>query len=225
MKTFYYLLSILFLLSGHTLSAQNDTLVGILKNAKDKPMKKYEITLGKINPKTVKTDKFGVFEIPGANLNDTLYFFDKSTKKEVKVPVRGYDYVNIALKGNTFSAEQINAFDPYLVKARERERDRMVSGSTMNRGEIEKTRCNNLLCVLRRMSGVMVSGNDIRIRGITSINSGTSPLVVVDGVPSFDTSVLLSTPIKDVKEISVLKDATQYGAQGANGAIVLKTGR
>ena len=38
-----------------------------------------------------------------------------------------------------------------------------------------------------------------------------------------DLSILNTLAIEDVQEVSVLKDAGQYGARGANGAIVIKT--
>ncbi len=80
----------------------------------------------------------------------------------------------------------------------------------------------------------------IFIRGINSINSGTQPLYVIDGVP-FDndavgiradegqeTSPLSTLNSSDIASITVLKDATAtsiYGARAANGVIVITTKR
>lgn len=102
-----------------------------------------------------------------------------------------------------------------------------------------------------RMSGVDIvanggepgSGMSIRIRGTTSINSGSDPLIVVDGIP-YDTNVgadfdfstadeesyaqLLNISPSDIQEISVLKDAAataMYGNRGANGVLNIKTKR
>ena len=57
-----------------------------------------------------------------------------------------------------------------------------------------------------------------------SLNSPSDPLVVVDGIP-MDLSVLNTIPVEDVSELKVLKDAGEYGVRGANGAIVIKTGK
>ena len=40
-----------------------------------------------------------------------------------------------------------------------------------------------------------------------------------------DSSIMSTITVQDIEEITVLKDATQYGAMGANGAILIKTGK
>ena len=78
----------------------------------------------------------------------------------------------------------------------------------------------------------------IFIRGRNSLNSGTQPLYVIDGV-AFDndqvgirsdegqtTSPLSTLNAADIENITVLKDATAtsiYGARAANGVIVITT--
>lgn len=68
--------------------------------------------------------------------------------------------------------------------------------------------------------GVSVNGTSIMIRSATSINSGTEPLFVVDGVPV--------TTIADIKpqmvsSIEVLRGsaAAIYGSRGSNGVIII----
>ncbi|MDB0022522.1 TonB-dependent receptor [Flavobacteriaceae bacterium] len=74
----------------------------------------------------------------------------------------------------------------------------------------------------------------VRIRGISSINSGNDPLYVVDGVQLPQgplTFGLSNTAIdyinpSDIVSIEVLKDASStaiYGARGANGVILVTT--
>lgn len=63
--------------------------------------------------------------------------------------------------------------------------------------------------------------NKILIRGISSINSSTEPLIVVDGTPQ--TNIDWINP-NDVKSIDVLKDGGSsaiYGSRGANGVIII----
>ena len=93
MKTIHYLSIIILSFSSQILLAQNDTLVGVLRDISDKIIKRYPVTLGSQNPITVKTNKHGVFTIPGANLNDTLFVTIKKTRNVVKVPVNGYNYI------------------------------------------------------------------------------------------------------------------------------------
>ncbi|OKL38833.1 SusC/RagA family TonB-linked outer membrane protein [Pontibacter flavimaris] len=74
-------------------------------------------------------------------------------------------------------------------------------------------------------SGKPSAGLNIRIRGTNSINAGSDPLYVVDGVPTTDTRSLNPA---DIESISVLKDAASaaiYGAQGANGVVIITTKR
>lgn len=64
------------------------------------------------------------------------------------------------------------------------------------------------------------------VRGITSINSNRSPLFVVDGIPLENSQVESLLNGNDVESITVLKDATAasiWGAQAANGVIVITT--
>jgi len=71
-----------------------------------------------------------------------------------------------------------------------------------------------------KVPGVQVSGNQITIRGINSINSYTGPLFVVDGIV---VSSIDNISPRQVKSITVLKgsDASIYGSRGAGGVILI----
>ncbi|MDE6649671.1 MAG: SusC/RagA family TonB-linked outer membrane protein [Muribaculaceae bacterium] len=78
---------------------------------------------------------------------------------------------------------------------------------------------------LRSTTGAPGAGNgDITIRGISSVYTSTSPLVIVDGAPYPESLSNLSQD--DIASISVLKDAASaalYGARGAAGVIIITT--
>ncbi|MBR1927446.1 MAG: TonB-dependent receptor plug domain-containing protein [Bacteroidales bacterium] len=61
---------------------------------------------------------------------------------------------------------------------------------------------------------------NVYVRGINSINSGTSPLFVVDGVVIDDIS---SINPYEIDSVDVLKDSASaiYGVRGANGVILI----
>lgn len=64
----------------------------------------------------------------------------------------------------------------------------------------------------------------IRIRGVSSVNAGANPLVVVDGHPVADGLSFVNPA--DVESIEVLKDAASaaiYGSRGASGVILVTT--
>lgn len=102
---------------------------------------------------------------------------------------------------------------------------------------------NNLLkgnatgVVINQGSGQPGAGSVVRIRGISSLNAGTDPLYVIDGVPVVSgdytrnntTSDVLSTlNSNDIESMTVLKDASAtalYGARAANGVILITTKR
>ena len=65
------------------------------------------------------------------------------------------------------------------------------------------------------------------IRGTNSINSGTAPLYILDGVAISASDFNTINPA-DIESMSVLKDASStsiYGARAANGVIVITTRR
>jgi TonB-linked SusC/RagA family outer membrane protein len=83
-----------------------------------------------------------------------------------------------------------------------------------------------------KMAGVQVqnisseagAAPKISIRGISSINAGSSPLVVVDGQPIPDGLSFVNPA--DVESVEVLKDAASaaiYGSRGASGVILITT--
>jgi len=83
-----------------------------------------------------------------------------------------------------------------------------------------------------RIAGVQVqnvnpeAGGDpkITIRGVTSANASTSPLVVVDGQPVADGLAFVN--MADVESVEVLKDAASaaiYGSRGSAGVIMITT--
>lgn len=122
--------------------------------------------------------------------------------------------------------------------------------SSINSAELLKSKNGSLLESLQgKLSGVQVtsssgepgSGMNITIRGGNSINAGTQPLYVIDGVQidanyaevgqSSSTVVTGQSPLSginpnDIESVDVLKDASAtaiYGSRGANGVIIITT--
>lgn len=85
-----------------------------------------------------------------------------------------------------------------------------------------------------RVTGVSVTRSSkpsddsgIKIRGTNTINSGSDPIYVVDGlVMGNEFGFYNSLNINDIESIQVLKDASAtalYGSRGANGVIIVTT--
>ena len=100
--------------------------------------------------------------------------------------------------------------------------------------DIEKIQSSNVVNALNgKVSGVQLNNSSgqpgattptIRIRGISSINAGNDPLIILDGVP-YDGD-LNNISSQDIESMTVLKDAASsalYGARGANGVIIITT--
>ena len=65
--------------------------------------------------------------------------------------------------------------------------------------------------------------NQIRLRGLNSLNAGSTPLFILDGAPVTQTVFTTLNP-NDIESITVLKDAASvaiYGSRAANGVIVI----
>ena len=108
------------------------------------------------------------------------------------------------------------------------------SATVVGSEEIEKSQATNALNAMNgKVAGVQMSNisgqpgaNDptIYIRGISSLNAGTAPLVIVNGAP-FPGDINTINPA-DIESMTVLKDAASnalYGARGANGVILITT--
>lgn len=94
------------------------------------------------------------------------------------------------------------------------------------------TNVNNAL--QGRVAGVFIGGGSkpsddavIKIRGTNTINSGSTPIYVVDGlIMENNLGGFNSINMNDVASVSILKDASAtalYGSRGANGVVVITT--
>ena len=108
------------------------------------------------------------------------------------------------------------------------------SATVVNSEEISKVQSSNVAnALVGKVAGVQLntaSGQpgattpSIRVRGISSINAGNDPLIILDGAP-YDGD-LNNISSQDIETMTVLKDAASnalYGARGANGVIIITT--
>ena len=110
------------------------------------------------------------------------------------------------------------------------------SAAVVKSEEIGKIQTSNAANALAgKMAGVQLTNASgqpgattptIRVRGISSINAGNAPLVILDGAP-YDGD-MNNINSQDIESMTVLKDAASnalYGARGANGVIMITTKR
>ncbi len=108
------------------------------------------------------------------------------------------------------------------------------SATVLKADAIEQTQTSNPLNAIDgKVPGVQMTNSTgqpgessptIRIRGISSINAGNDPLIIVDGAPYSGNLSNISTT--DIESMTILRDAASnalYGARGANGVILITT--
>lgn len=149
----------------------------------------------------------------------------------------GYSDQKIAVGSNTTlnvsMAEDLTDLDEVVVVGYGTQKKEVITGSIdVVKSDVFESRAisNPVLALQGATPGLIVSrsssrpgeeGTDIVIRGATSIN-GSAALVVVDGVPNADFSLINPD---DIESISVLKDASAaiYGARAAGGVVLVTT--
>lgn len=98
--------------------------------------------------------------------------------------------------------------------------ENFVKGAVTDAGQLIQGKVAGLNISLP--SGDPTGNSQIMLRGISSLKGGTSPLVLVDGVPGS----LNTVAPEDIESIDVLKDGSAtaiYGTRGTNGVIIITT--
>ena len=145
------------------------------------------------------------------------------------LPVKGKDVLNVTLSEDSQMME-----DVVVIGYGKEKRAAMVSSvSTINSRQLASPSSNitnNLAGQLAGLISIQRSAEPGRddaefwIRGISTFQGGTNPLVLVDGIPREISNI----DPDEIETFTVLKDAAAtavYGAEGANGVILVTTKR
>lgn len=160
--------------------------------------------------------------------NDILSFSYVGYLKQ-DIAVRGHNKLNVSLQQDSQMFE-----DVVVVGYGKQKRGGVVSSvSTVSSKELvapTSNLTNNLAGQLAGLISIQRSAEPGRddaefwIRGISTFKGGTTPLVLVDGVPREISNI----EPDEIESFSLLKDAAAtavYGAEGANGVILVTTKR
>ncbi|MFB6273949.1 MAG: SusC/RagA family TonB-linked outer membrane protein [Salinibacter sp.] len=157
--------------------------------------------------------------------------------RDQTVPIAGRSTINVALVPAAKKIQELVV----VGYGQQQERDvtgvvSKVSSEDFNKGSVvspEQLISGKIAGVnITPSSGAPGAGSQIRIRGASSVNADSEPLFVVDGVPiSGEGSQASRNPLNflnpsNIKNVTVLKDASAtaiYGARGANGVILIET--
>ncbi len=197
------------------------------------------------------------------DFNGNFSFRLVDPKNKIRVSLVGYTPQVLAIKGTSYkitlkSSTQLGPIDVKGKKVVQTsglaipERELSVAHQMIDAKEFEGLALTTVDEALQgRIAGLDIvansgdlgAGTSMRLRGVSSINGNTEPLIVVDGnifesdyPKNFDISSateenfaeMLNINPDDIATISVLKDAAGtaiYGSQGANGVIEIKTKR
>lgn len=218
-------------------AGQKVTVTGKVLDEQDQPLSGVTVLdASNKNLKTV-TDASGQFSLevsgPGATLSFSYVgFISKSVTADRQEMV-----VRLSPENNKLNEVVVVGYGT--------QRSSSVTGSVakIDAGGIAKLSTTSVDQQLAgRAAGVQVTVNSgstndaprIRIRGINSINNGSSPLIVIDGVPVNTgdlggytaTNPLADINPNDIVSFDVLKDgaaAAIYGSRAANGVILITT--
>lgn len=223
------LITSFFLLAALSLQAQQEGVPfnGIVSDITGAPLKGAKVYVSSPNFYS-KSDKKGRFGLTDVNPNDTIHVVYR--KQTYLIPVEGRKSIRIRL-GDQISPvamedEDLVNWGYGFVKRRE---SLDVSNGISGEDLIRSGRTNILEALQGRVPGLNVSTTsrlgadpEVRMRGISSLNLPLTPLFIVDGII---VETLEFVNVYDVDHVEILKDGSVYGAQGANGAILVTTKR
>lgn len=225
---FKYGLAVLFFLLTLTSFAQKAPFTGTVVDERNLPLPGATVTVKETGQSTV-TDVNGAFSINSAaqTLTITVNFLGFDPLEKIVVANQGTKF---SLIPNARSLTEVVVVGYGTV----RKKDLTGAVSTVGSKDLNPGAVTNPLQQLDgKAAGVNITqvGSEpgvaptVRVRGITSLQGGNDPLVVVDGIQG-NMDLLNQVPPSEIASIDVLKDASAtaiYGSRGAPGVIIVTT--
>ncbi|MDB5086798.1 MAG: TonB-linked outer membrane protein SusC/RagA family [Mucilaginibacter sp.] len=242
MKKIYflrYIFPLLFICLSNWVMAQTGTITGRIIDESNQPLPGATVKL-KGTTNSAATDLNGYFKLnaPAGQQVLTASFVGYKTLEQT-VNVNGSVTVNLQLQPASVLINEIAVIGYGVV----RKNDATGSVDVVTSKDFNKGAVNSIQdAVNGKLPGVVITSNSgapgntstIRIRGITSINASSDPLIVIDNVPLSNVpvggtaNILTSINPNDIENITVLKDASAtaiYGSRGSSGVILITTKR
>ena len=220
------------------------TIKGIVKDSLGLPLPGVTIRV-KNTQKGVSTDFDGTFTIERVKLGAIIIVSHIGfLQREIEISSENKDSIQVILKEDVNKLEEVVLVSTgYQTISKER------STGSFSKPDMEvfQNRSSSMN-VADRLDGLVPGltinkspgaefNNPVLVRGLSTLQTLQSgPLIVVDGIPIADIaprtssavalSGLLNINPQDIKDITVLKDATAasiWGARAANGVIVINT--
>ena len=226
---FKYGLTVLLLICAVSVFAQSGTFSGKVVDETAQPLPGATVRVKGTN-QSASTDVNGKFSFPGNNQSAVA----------VTVSFVGYDVLEKVITINEPVTIQLvpnqKALSEVVVVGYGTVRKTDLTGSVSNLGakDLNPGAVTSPLQELSgKAAGVVINqiGSEpgvaptVRIRGLTSLEGGNNPLVVVDGIQG-NMDLLNQVPPSEIASVDILKDASAtaiYGSRGAPGVIIITT--
>jgi TonB-linked SusC/RagA family outer membrane protein len=221
-----HFLLVLLLSFSSSVYAQQKTVTGLVTDENSKPLLGVSVTVKGSNT-GVSTGTDGRYSINAAPKQVLEFTFVGKVTQDITVGSK--TVINASLKESNVSNLNEVIVTGYMTQ---RKADLTGAISVVSQKELSKS--HGVTNILQSLQGVVpgmhittdgspVGNVGIQIRGLTSLN-GSSPLIVVDGVPTYMN--LRDINPDNIASIQVLKDAYSasiYGTQGGAGVILIQT--
>ncbi|MBN8822183.1 MULTISPECIES: SusC/RagA family TonB-linked outer membrane protein [unclassified Spirosoma] len=221
----------LLCLLGSTAWAQDRRVIGKVTSAEDgSPLPGVSI-LVKGTSKGTTTDGGGVFDLMVPSTKGTILVFSFVGTTTQEILVGNQSEINVSLVSDSKLLTEVVVTGSGIETSKAKLGIAVESVSGKNLPQTPTASIDQAL--IGKIPGAQissVSGNpgdpvNILLRGINSVQGGTKPLIMVDGVQVAATDIN-SLDLSNVDRIEVAQGAASasiYGAQGANGVIQIFT--
>ena len=159
-----------------------------------------------------KQGRFGLTNVPGDAILEFSY-----KKIRFELPVNGRRSMRVIIvDGSVKSAEEsqelIDTGYSHVKRREQSSNSGVITGEELRSlGQMDLQEA-----LLGLVPGMQLVNGELTLRGSTSINASSKPLIFVDGM---ETATLSTVSINEVESVSVSRDGSMYGARGANGVI------
>ncbi|WP_436415504.1 SusC/RagA family TonB-linked outer membrane protein [Petrimonas sp.] len=208
--------------------SQNITVRGAVKDTKGEPLIGVTALVQGTSVGTI-TDVDGNFTLPNIPSNSRIEISYVGMTTQI-IDVNGRTNIDVVLSEDTELLDEVVVVG-YGTQRKINMTGAVASVSFDDEAIASRATTNVSTALAGMLPGMVVTqgdgtpsadGGTIRIRGTGSLNSGSGPLIVIDGQPGDINTV---NP-NDVASVSVLKDAASaaiYGSRAANGVILITT--
>jgi TonB-linked SusC/RagA family outer membrane protein len=241
----YWLLLLVLCIASHSLSGQDSLVItGKIVANKHIPLKDVSVSVEGREITPVLTDKDGAFTITVPSGNEWLIFKPVGIYKSKRVFLNNRSTVLVSLsEGDMKSGYD----DADLLNRSEVQRNIITSFTDL---DLKLALQNNIISIDQAFQGTVPGMYTINhsgmpgqgtmnfLRGVKSMNTSNSPLIIVDGIPIenpglFESNIdgnyfnpLSTFDPSDISSVIILKDPTftsLYGTKASNGVVLIQT--